>query len=156
VVDLKAYVYDSWPKTSGAEFNRKVRTLAGNFQLFQLQPWLLTPQNPVLFQLVSHKIMRLVVPYLFVLLMVTSIALSRTSRIFALFAVLQLIGWFIASISLWFSIPGVKRIGAAASALLVLNAAAVVGLYKFLFTRGPLWKIWKPGKSADLGAARNP
>jgi hypothetical protein len=36
------------------------------------------------------------------------------------------------------------RIAAPASALLVLNASAVAGLYTFLFTRGPLWKIWSP------------
>jgi hypothetical protein len=44
--------------------------------------------------------------------------------------------------ALRFRIPVLHRIAAPASALLVLNAAAVVGLYKFLFTRGPLWKIW--------------
>jgi hypothetical protein len=26
-----------------------------------------------------------------------------------------------------------------------LNVAAVAGLYKFLFTTGPLWKIWSVG-----------
>jgi len=52
VLDERAYVYDTWPMRIGEEFNRKVRTLAGNFQLFRLAPWTLTPQNPVLFQLV--------------------------------------------------------------------------------------------------------
>ena len=28
------------------EFGRKVRTLSGNYQLLQLQPWLLTGENP--------------------------------------------------------------------------------------------------------------
>jgi len=59
VVDLHAYVYDILPKNVEGEFHRKVRTLAGNFQLFHLAPWTLTLQNRVLFQLVSHKIMRL-------------------------------------------------------------------------------------------------
>jgi len=35
-----------------------------------------------------------------------------------------------------------------ASALLLLKVAAVVGLYRFLFTRGPLWKIWNSNKPA--------
>jgi hypothetical protein len=34
----------------------------------------------------------------------------------------------------------------------VLNGAAVVGLYKFLMTRGPLWKIWNPSKPPANGA----
>jgi hypothetical protein len=46
---------------------------------------------------------------------------------------------------LHYRIPGLNRIAAPASALMVLNAAAVVGFYKFLFTRGPLWKIWNSG-----------
>ena len=54
VLDPQAYVYDTWPTRIEKEFHRKVRTLAGNFQLFQLAPWTLTPRNPVLFQLVSH------------------------------------------------------------------------------------------------------
>jgi hypothetical protein len=41
-------------------------------------------------------------------------------------------------------IPIVHRIASPAGALLVLNAAAVAGFYTFLFTDGPLWKIWSP------------
>jgi hypothetical protein len=32
----------------------------------------------------------------------------------------------------------------------MLNAAVVVGFYKFLFTRGPLWKIWTSETPAAL------
>jgi hypothetical protein len=52
--------------------------------------------------------------------------------------------WIAALASLRMRIPLVHKVAAAASALLVLNAAAVAGLYKFLFTSGPLWKIWSP------------
>ena len=45
-------------------------------------------------------------------------------------------------------IPILHRLGTPAGALLVLNAAAVAGLYTFLFTRGPLWKIWSPTPTA--------
>jgi glycosyltransferase involved in cell wall biosynthesis len=151
VVDPLAYVYDTWPKNVEGEFHRKVRTLAGNFQLFQLAPWMLTPQNRLLFQLISHKVMRLIVPYLLLLLLVSSIALSPGSSIFATFAVLQVIGWIISILGLRHKIPAIHRVAAPASALLVLNAAAVVGLYKFLFTRGPLSNIWNSGRPADRG-----
>ena len=96
VLDPHAYVYDTWPKKVEGEFHRKVRTLAGNFQLFQLAPWTLTPRNRVLFQLVSHKVMRLVVPYLLVLLLVSTLALSAGSRVYAAFAALQILGWAVA------------------------------------------------------------
>jgi cellulose synthase/poly-beta-1,6-N-acetylglucosamine synthase-like glycosyltransferase len=142
VLDVHAYVYDTWPTRIEQEFRRKVRTLAGNFQLFRLAPWTLTPGNPVLFQLVSHKVMRLVVPYLLILLFISTLALSGGSRLYAAFAVLQIAGWLVAIAGLRYRIPVLHRITAPASALLVLKAAAVAGLYRFLFTRGPLWKIW--------------
>jgi glycosyltransferase involved in cell wall biosynthesis len=146
VVDPIAYVYDVWPKKVDGEFHRKVRTLAGNFQLFQLAPWTLTPQNRVLFQLVSHKAMRLLVPYWLVLLLVTASMLSVASHLYMAFAMFQMVGWIVAIIGVRHGIPGLHRVAAPAGALLVLNAAAVVGLYRFLFTRGPLWKIWNSSK----------
>jgi poly-beta-1,6-N-acetyl-D-glucosamine synthase len=152
VVDPNAYVYDTWPKKVEGEFHRKVRTLAGNFQLFQLAPWTLTTKNRVLFQLVSHKVMRLIVPYLLVLMLVSATALSAGSALYATFAALQTLGWIVAIAGLRFKIPVVHRIAAPVGALLVLNAAAVVGLYKFLFTRGPLWKIWNSGKRGETGS----
>ena len=159
VVDPRADVYDTWPARIEEEFHRKVRTLAGNFQLFHLAPWTLSPRNPVFFQLVSHKVMRLVVPYLLVLLLVSTLALSRSSPVYATLAILQLICWTIAIVALRYRIPVVHRIVAPASALLVLKAAAVVGLYRFLFTRGPLWKIWTangpPATSGFSEAGKN-
>ena len=53
------------------EFRRKVRTLAGNYQLFARMPALLNPfANRIWFETISHKIMRLVAPWLLVLLAV--------------------------------------------------------------------------------------
>jgi cellulose synthase/poly-beta-1,6-N-acetylglucosamine synthase-like glycosyltransferase len=148
VLDLQAYVYDTWPTKIEEEFHRKVRTLAGNFQLFRLAPWTLTPRNPVLFQLVSHKLLRLIEPYLLVLLLLSALALSRASFFYAVFAALQIFCWIVALAALRSRIPALRRIAAPASALLVLNAAAVVGLYRFFFTRGPLWKIWNLNQPA--------
>ena len=64
VIDVRAHVYDVWPKSLQVEFSRKVRTLAGNFQLLQLAPWLLSRENRLRFELVSHKLLRLLVPML--------------------------------------------------------------------------------------------
>lgn len=144
VIDQDAVVYDTWPKDARGEFNRKVRTLAGNFQLFNLAPWVFT-QGRVVFQLISHKVLRLIVPYMLVLLLLSSIALSRVSVLFAIFAAAQIISWLTAGIGLRREIPWFRYGMHSASVLLMLNVAAVVGLYKFLFTPGPLWKIWTNG-----------
>ena len=142
VLDPQARVYDKWPDQINHEFHRKVRTLAGNFQLFQLAPFALTPQNRVLFQLLSHKVLRLIVPYLFILLFASSLILGVWSFLYAAFATLQIAVLSAAIAGLRFRIPYLHRIAAPASALVVLNAAAICALYKFLFTRGPLFEIW--------------
>jgi hypothetical protein len=144
VIASNACVYDTWPEKAPREFHRKVRTLAGNFQLFALAPWTLTLQNRVLFQLVSHKVMRLLVPYLLVVALSSTLALSVESPSYAAFAGAQLIGYSLAILGLRYQIPGIHRIVAPASAMLLLNAAAVVGLFRFLKSREHLWHIWQP------------
>lgn len=143
VLEPAAYVYDEWPKETDAEFHRKVRTLAGNFQLMQMAPWVLTPQNRVVFQLFSHKILRLFVPYLCLSALLTSLLLAGGSRFYAALAGIELLVLLLALISLRAKIPVISRVGAPIGALLMLNTAAVVGLYKFLSTRGALWHIWE-------------
>jgi glycosyltransferase involved in cell wall biosynthesis len=142
VLERKAVVRDAWPASSAGEFQRKVRTLAGNFQLVAEAPWVLSRQNRVFLQLFSHKLLRLAVPYCFALLFITSALLGVHSLLYLGFAVLQGAFWLMALASLKVRIP--LRVAAPAGALLVLNAAAVIGLQRFLFTRGPLWRIWSP------------
>jgi glycosyltransferase involved in cell wall biosynthesis len=144
VLDRTAIVTDIWPAKAAGEFQRKVRTLAGNFQLVSMAPWILSPSNRVLFQLVSHKLLRLIVPYFFLFMLVSSTWLAVTSPVWRITAAAQWALWLISLASFRMHIPLVHRFAAAAGALLVLNAAAVAGLYKFLFTQGPLWKIWSP------------
>ena len=76
VIDRSAIVTDVWPTRTADEFSRKVRTLAGNFQLLAHAPWILGPRNPVLFQLISHKFLRLVVPYCFGAMLVACCTLA--------------------------------------------------------------------------------
>jgi cellulose synthase/poly-beta-1,6-N-acetylglucosamine synthase-like glycosyltransferase len=155
VVDPQAFVVDKWPKKIEGEFRRKVRTLAGNFQLIALAPWILSFQNRALFQFFSHKVMRLIVPYLLVLLLLSSAVLARGSTFFMVLTIAQGLIWLLAILGGRYKIPLLHRIAGPANALLVLNAAAVVGFYKFLFTRGPLWKIWTTGKSPDAPLPRS-
>ncbi|MCU1222805.1 MAG: glycosyl transferase family 2 [Edaphobacter sp.] len=145
VLDRTACVSDTWPGKVTGEFQRKVRTLAGNYQLISCAPWAFSLHNRVLFQLVSHKLLRLIVPYFFVLLLVSSSWLGATSKGWSVVAALQWIFWLAALLALRVRIPAIHRFASAGSALLALNVAAVVGLYKFLFTVGPLWKIWSVG-----------
>lgn len=150
VLDRSAFVMDRWPEKVTGEFQRKVRTLAGNYQLISLAPWVLSWKNRLWLQLVSHKLLRLVVPYMFLMSLGSATALGVSSVGWSVMAALQWGFWLLALAGLRIRIPIIHKIAAPAGALLVLNVAAVVGLYKFLFTTGPLWKIWSvPSRAAE-------
>lgn len=113
---------------SKREFQRKVRTLSGNFQLLVLLPGLLSPLgNPSWFDFVSHKLCRLLVPYALVAALVAS-ALLPAPLSTALVAA-QLAGYALAGVrALGLSLP----LAGLAETFVVLNAAAVIGLWRFV------------------------
>jgi poly-beta-1,6-N-acetyl-D-glucosamine synthase len=153
VLDRRARVYDVWPKSAQGEFNRKVRTLAGNFQLLQLAPWLLSRENRLRFELISHKLLRLVVPAMLVVLLSAGMLLAMRSRIYEVAVMAQLLLYALAAVGGVRGVPVVTRVASVARAFCMLNVAVVVGLYRFLFTRGPLWKIWIPTGSLPSAMA---
>ncbi len=92
IVEPGAKAYDKVSPTAQKEFMRKVRTLAGNFQIFSLMPELFhLGRSPVVFQLFSHKFLRLVVPYFLLLLFLSNIFCLAVSRWFVLALILQVI-----------------------------------------------------------------
>lgn len=83
IFDATALAFDEASAHAAAELRRKVRTLAGNFQLLALEPRLLVPLvNPVWLQFVSHKLARLMVPYALVALLIASAWLAPRSAVF--------------------------------------------------------------------------
>jgi cellulose synthase/poly-beta-1,6-N-acetylglucosamine synthase-like glycosyltransferase len=61
----RARAYDRVATSTREELTRKIRTIAGNFQLFARERWLLNPfENRLWFQTLSHKGLRLVAPLL--------------------------------------------------------------------------------------------
>jgi biofilm PGA synthesis N-glycosyltransferase PgaC len=84
VFEGDAKAYDRAAPVAAAEFKRKTRTLAGNYQLLKLQPRLLVPfLNPVWLQFVSHKLGRLMVPYALFVMFVASAMLAAGSVLYA-------------------------------------------------------------------------
>jgi cellulose synthase/poly-beta-1,6-N-acetylglucosamine synthase-like glycosyltransferase len=121
----------------GKEFSRKVRTLTGNYQLLRLAPWLLSPLNPLLFRFISHKLLRLLVPVLLVLMLVAS-ALAGGPFYRTVFWIQVL---FYVSAALGTLSPATKRfkpIGIA-STFVMLNAAAALAFYNFVAGRKKVW-----------------
>lgn len=114
----------------GKEFGRKVRTLTGNYQMLRLAPWLLGPSNPLLFRLVSHKLLRLAVPFALVLMLLSS-ALAPFPLYHLAFG-LQL--FFYALAVLGALAPACRRWRPVSIAFTfaMLNAAAAFALYNFI------------------------
>jgi len=114
------------------EFKRKVRTLAGNYQLYARMPELLVPPtNPLWFETISHKILRLVAPWLLVTLALMSVAgaAAGDGRMTAL---------LVAQAAFYAAAVVGRRGGKVASlarTFVVLNWAAIVGLYRHLTGR---------------------
>lgn len=76
VFEPNARAYDGAAATAAEEFTRKVRTIAGNFQLFARDLWLLSPiHNRLWFQTVSHKGLRLLTPLLLLAALCTNLLL---------------------------------------------------------------------------------
>lgn len=142
VFDPVARAWDEEPSAGTQEFRRKVRTLAGNYQLIDLAPWLLSWNNPQLWRVISHKLMRLIAPYLLMVNFFAVCTVRHQNGFYLSFAFLQLVFYSVAVVG---TIAGRRapKISRAPAAFCLLNAAAVVGLIQFLrFRRSPL-SMWK-------------
>jgi biofilm PGA synthesis N-glycosyltransferase PgaC len=138
VFDNRARAWDSPDLGAEREFRRKVRTLTGNYQLLQIAPWVLSGANPLRFRFVSHKLLRLAVPFALATLLVASAAVPEPAYHFV-FA-LQLCFYALGLFALSNKKRGVlTRVANAVVALIVLNTAAVVALANFVTGRKEVW-----------------
>lgn len=121
----------------GKEFSRKVRTLTGNYQLLLLAPWLITFENPLLFRFVSHKLLRLLVPLLLVIMLTTS-GLCRGAFYRGVFC-LQVLFYALAAFGVL--LPSAKKYKpiAVANTFVMLNVAAALAFYNFASGRNRVW-----------------
>jgi cellulose synthase/poly-beta-1,6-N-acetylglucosamine synthase-like glycosyltransferase len=141
VFSRSARAYDLASETAAQEFARKVRTLAGNFQAIAMEPRLLNPAaNPVFVQFVSHKLMRLVVPYFCVAALVSSALASGPA--YAWLFWLQAAFYAVGLLALTpLSRSAVGRVFRLSWTFAVLNAAAVTALW--VFVTGGDRRVWK-------------
>lgn len=115
------------------EFRRKVRTLAGNYQLFAWMPALLSPfANRQWFETISHKVLRLVAPWLMVVLAVSSAMAAAATGWPWLWLLVGAQAAFYAA-----AVVGRRagRLAGVARTFMVMNLAAVLGLARHLTGR---------------------
>ena len=135
-----AVALDSGSRDEAEEFRRKLRTLAGNWQLAAKLPRLLNPfTNPAWFAFVSHKLSRLVAPWALLAALIAS--LCAGGPFYTALFVLQLLAYFVAAIAI-FNPTITARIPLAGTAgtFVMLNSAALLSLPAWLRGSRSLWK----------------
>ena len=131
VHDEKALALDRLPSCVRDEFRRKVRTLAGNFQLMTRMPAVLLPwRNPIWGQFWSHKLLRLVVPWALLGLAASSAVLAGPVYRAAFWAQLAFYG--VALAGLRSPVAARFYLASVAGAFLVLNTAAWLAFWVWL------------------------
>lgn len=125
-----AHAYDVAPSDSNREWFRKVRTLAGNWQLMSIRPNFFNPfKNPVWLQFVSHKILRLALPFCLLTAFLSSY-LMLDQQLYATTFMLQCLIYAIGCASFFFDRLRQLRIPGLIYFFCILNAAIVVGFYR--------------------------
>jgi len=138
IFDPRARAWDSPYLGKGREFSRKVRTLTGNYQLLQLAPWLLSSQNAIRFEFVSHKLSRLASPFALLALLIASIFLPQPLYRAALGAQLAFYALSLAALA-GIKIGPLSRIADPARTFVILNSAAMVAFINFVIGRKAVW-----------------
>lgn len=139
ILEGSAVAYD-YPTLMGTEFRRKVRTLAGLFQIMRRFPQLWNPRHDIWLHFLSHKFARLMLPYAFLLVGVTSFWLPPPWAALTLSAQGAFYGLALAD----FLIPErwpIKRLSSLSRTFLTLLAASAAA-GSILFRPGQT--LWTP------------
>lgn len=138
IFDPRARAWDSPNLGAMREFRRKVRTLTGNYQLLQIAPWLLGHKNPLRFRFISHKLLRLLVPFALAAMLIAPLFIQQQT--YRVFLFVELFFYTLSLLALTGFLRGpVARVANAALMLIVLNTAAVVAFANFLTGRKEVW-----------------
>lgn len=149
----RACAFDRTAADANAEGRRKLRTLAGNYQLLWLEPRLLLPwRNPAWLQFVSHKVGRLLVPYALPPLLLLSLLLAQRAPVYAAAFTAQSMFYLLAAYGAWLersrntppeplalAVKPVNRLARIALTFFVMNKSAVAGLVA-LATKQKVWR----------------
>jgi len=138
IFDSRARAWDLPDLGDAREFSRKVRTLSGNYQLLQMAPWLLSTQNAIRFEFISHKLSRLAVPFALVVLLIASMFLPQPFYRGVLVGQLAFYALSLAALS-GIKIGPLSRVADPARTFVVLNSAAMVAFVNFVMGRKAVW-----------------
>lgn len=141
VFDGEAIAYDVVSKDLSQEWRRKIRTLAGNWQLLSQAPKIMNPfSNPVWWRFVSHKLFRLIVPFLLPLLL--AVSWSADGVFYKLCALMQVLFYLLAGVGFILPATCKNRLINLAYFFTALNFAVMVGFWYWI--SGQCAATWQP------------
>jgi cellulose synthase/poly-beta-1,6-N-acetylglucosamine synthase-like glycosyltransferase len=149
--ESRARAFDRLPHNPRDEFRRKIRTLSGNYQLMARLPSSLLPwRNPVWLQFMSHKVLRLVVPWALLGMLLSSAALLGQGPLYRGLFAMQFAFYALAVGGMLESVARRVRFASAASSFLILNAAAWAAFW--VWSTGRTTRSWHKTSYAPLPA----
>lgn len=137
VWDMKAKAYDKASLTPKEEYQRKIRTLAGNYQIFTMFADRFIPfKSGVAMPLFSHKLLRVLAPFFLISMFVSNVFLLKKD-VYFLFLTGQILFYLLALIGSATYKNESKRFFAKAASTVhmfcLMNFTALAGFYAFLF-----------------------
>ena len=138
ILETSARCFD-YPTALDSEFVRKVRTQAGVYQLIGFFPSVLAAWTPTGFHFLSLKVGRLMLPFAFVVLLISSFGLPAPWNLLALACQAAFYG----TAALDFVLPEhfpMKRLTSPFRSFVVLVASAACALSFFFVNPHDLWK----------------
>jgi len=128
IFDERAVAFDRASADAASEARRKTRTLAGNYQILAIEPQLLLPiVNPVWIQYLSHKVGRLVVPWVLIVILASSVALAaQGGYVYIAALAVQLAFYGLAAAGA--ALGSRERLSRVALTFVMMNYSALAGL----------------------------
>jgi hypothetical protein len=148
ILDESARAFD-YPTQLASEFRRKVRTLAGVYQVIGQYPALIGPRNRMWIHFVSHKLARLILPWALLAAAVSTLFLPAPWRTWMGAAQALVYGLALADYVLPSVFP-LKRLTSPLRTFLVLMAASLCAVC-ILFV--PPRLLWGQTRVSQSGAA---
>jgi cellulose synthase/poly-beta-1,6-N-acetylglucosamine synthase-like glycosyltransferase len=144
VLNEKAFCQEDGAREAGSEFQRQVRIACRTLHALARykavwNPW----KQPVFsFLVVSHKLLKLMLPFFMVFALAANLVLAASSSAYGLLLLLQGGGYLLA---LWGGITGRGRGASLAYGFCLASLAFLVGWRKWL--RGETFTTWKPERA---------
>jgi len=137
--DPEALAFD-YPAVEGAEFRRRLRTLAGLWQVSIRMPELFGGANRMRLHFLSHKVSRLALPWALLLILAGTLGMVASPLGQALLAAQALFVLLALADSLAPRNSHLKRVTSPARTFLVMNAAALFSIAVFFVPPETLWR----------------